>query len=77
MSTSAFSYILPGTQISKLNQKPYEAIERTIESSEELAYLKAEPDAMGTYANLSTENTNKGFASLIARLDKDEEENRT
>lgn len=74
MSSQAFSYILPVTDIAKFYQKTYENIERTIESSKELAYLKTQLDAMGTYATLATENVNNGFANVIARLDKGEEE---
>lgn len=70
VSTSVFSYILPVTDIAKFYQKTYENTERTIESSKELAYIKSQLDAMGTYASMATENVNNGSANVIARLDK-------
>lgn len=55
-------------------QDTYANLQRTIESSKELAYLKSQLDAIGTFAEMGVENVNNGFANVIARLDKGEEE---
>jgi hypothetical protein len=55
-------------------QDTYANVQRMIESSKELAYLKTQLDMMGTFAEMQVDNVNNGFANVIARLDKGEEE---
>jgi hypothetical protein len=62
------------SDIAAFVQDTYANLQRTIESSKELAYLQSQLKAMGEYATLATENVNNGFANVIARLDKGEEE---
>lgn len=62
------------TDIGAFIQDTYANLQRTIESSKEIAYLKSQLEAIGTFAEMGVENVNNGFANVIARLDKGEEE---
>lgn len=62
------------SDIAAFVQDTYANLQRTIESSKELAYLKSQLDAIGAFAEMGVENVNNGFANVIARLDKGEEE---
>lgn len=73
MTPKAHSMILV-SDIAAFVQDTYANLQRTIESSKELAYLKSQLDAIGTFAEMGIENVNNGFANVIARLDKGEEE---
>lgn len=55
-------------------QDTYANTQRMIESSKELAYLKTQLDMIGSFAEMQVDNVNNGFANVIARLDKGEEE---
>jgi hypothetical protein len=69
---NATVYIVEDTQA--YIQDKYANIQRMIESSKELAYLKAQIDSIGTFAEMQMDNMNNGFSNVIARLDKGEEE---
>lgn len=73
ITPKAHSMILV-SDIAAFVQDTYANLQRTIESSKELAYLKSQLDAIGTFAEMGIENVNNGFANVIARLDKGEEE---
>lgn len=62
------------SDIAAFVQDTYANLQRTIESSKELAYLKSQLEAAGVYAEMAVDNVNNGFANVIARLDKGEEE---
>lgn len=62
------------SDIAAFVQDTYANLQRTIESSKELAYLKSQLEAIGTFAQMGVDNVNNGFANVIARLDKGEEE---
>jgi hypothetical protein len=70
--SQATTYIVEDTQA--YIQDKYANIQRMIESSKELAYLKTQLDSMGTFAEMQVDNANNGFANVIARLDKGAEE---
>lgn len=55
-------------------QDKYANIQRMIESSKELTYLKTQLESMGTFAEMTTDTVNNGFANVVARLDKGKEE---
>jgi hypothetical protein len=55
-------------------QEQYANMQRMIESSKELAYLKSQLDSMRTFAEMSIDTVNNGFANVIARLDTGEED---
>jgi hypothetical protein len=55
-------------------QETYANTQRMIESSKELTYLKTQLDMIGSFAEMAVDNVNNGFANVIARLDKGEEE---
>jgi hypothetical protein len=55
-------------------QDKYANMQRMIESSKEIAYMKTQLDSMATFAEMTTDTINNGFANVIGRLDTAEEE---
>jgi hypothetical protein len=55
-------------------QDTYANMHRMIESSQELAYLKSQLDSIQTFAEMSIDTVNNGFANVISRLDSGEED---
>jgi hypothetical protein len=55
-------------------QDNYANMQRMIESSKELVYLKTQLESLGTFAEMTTDTVNNGFANVVARLDKGQEE---
>lgn len=55
-------------------QDKYANMQRMIESSKELAYIKTQLDSLATFAEMTTDTINNGFANVISRLDSGEED---
>lgn len=73
-SYSANAYVRQVEDAQKWIQDQYANAQRMIESSKELVYLKTQLDSLSTFAEMTTDTINNGFANVIARLDTAEEE---
>lgn len=73
-TTPKANALMPVTDIANFIQATYSNIMRTMESMKELTILKDTLSAIGSYAEMQVDNVNNGFANVIARLDKGEEE---
>jgi hypothetical protein len=73
-STQSHAYVRQVEDAQKWIQDQYANAQRMIESSKELVYLKTQLDSLATFAEMTTDTLNNGFANVIGRLDTAEEE---
>ncbi len=66
--------LMPVTDVANFVQATWANLMRSIESGEALAVAKQTMDAIGNYTEMEVDNVNNGFANMIARLGKGEEE---
>lgn len=73
-SYQSHAFVREVEDVQKWMQDKYANMQRMIESSKEIAYMKTQLDSMATFAEMTTDTINNGFANVIGRLDTAEEE---
>lgn len=74
VTTQKAEALMPVTDIANFIVATWSDLQRTIESSQAIAVLQSTLTAIGDYAEMGVENMNNGFANVVARLGKGEEE---